>query len=341
MDHLTLNVALNGALGESDTQTVELIPCGNHPHQLGLQVIDDAALNRIHADLVLRNQDIPIDYNHGSLFGNHSGDVGKAAGWIKPNTATVTESGLSVDIKWTPRAAEYIRNAEYKYLSPVFLYDPKKSGNRTLFVSRLVNAGLTNMPNITTMQPLSNSKLNNDTSTEEKGMELLNALIGSLKLAPDSTADAVVTAVNSLTAELDENKKAVTEMYGSLAVNSLLDANRKIMELNRPPAVSPDELLLLQNRLAELEKTEANTLVANAITAGKIAPSQESWAKDYATKDRAGFEAFLVNALAVPLAESVTGGGMAANSKALPDLDKSIMGQLSVTEDDIAKLDKN
>lgn len=60
-----------------------------------------------------RQLQIPIDYEHQTLQ-----DVqAPAAGWIK--NIVLRNDGIYGDVDWTDRAADYLKNREYRYLSPV------------------------------------------------------------------------------------------------------------------------------------------------------------------------------------------------------------------------------
>lgn len=92
--------------------------------------------------------DLVVDYDHATLGGKHASPDGKApaAGWVsklayKPGAGIVAKA-----IKWTNRGAASVHDREYKYLSPVVIFD-KKTGR----VERLHSAGLTNKPAIENM----------------------------------------------------------------------------------------------------------------------------------------------------------------------------------------------
>lgn len=73
-----------------------------------------------------------------------------AAGWIKD--IQLRSDGIYGVVDWTERAAEYLKNREYRYLSPVVLTQGK--GRR---VVALHSAALTNTPVIDAMTPIANS----------------------------------------------------------------------------------------------------------------------------------------------------------------------------------------
>ena len=87
------------------------------------------------------NAGLPIDYDHATDFGAPEGRPAPAAGWIRE--LEVRGGALWGRVEWTARAADSIVAREYRYVSPVFQFDPNDGA-----VTRLLRAGLTNNPNL-------------------------------------------------------------------------------------------------------------------------------------------------------------------------------------------------
>ena len=66
---------------------------------------------------------IPIDYDHATDFGAPAGRPAPAAGWIRE--LEVRGGAVWGRVEWTARAASSIVAREYRYVSPVFQFDPK------------------------------------------------------------------------------------------------------------------------------------------------------------------------------------------------------------------------
>ncbi len=87
---------------------------------------------------------LPIDYDHGT----YTRDDSRAAGWI--HALKIAGGKLLARVEWTPRGASTIAAREYRFVSPVFEFDPddpklpreKQSGRITC----LTGAGLVNDP---------------------------------------------------------------------------------------------------------------------------------------------------------------------------------------------------
>ncbi|SFI83288.1 phage protease [Nitrosomonas sp. Nm34] len=83
-----------------------------------------------------------LDYEHQTLLAAQNGQPAPAAAWF--GELQWRESGLfAVDVEWTERASQMIKAGEYRYISPVFLYD-KKTGA----VTRHLHAALTDNPTL-------------------------------------------------------------------------------------------------------------------------------------------------------------------------------------------------
>ncbi len=84
---------------------------------------------------------LPVDWEHASEHRAPRGEEAPAAGWI---TALELRNGaLWGRVEWTPRAAEQISRREYRFLSPVFLFN-KNTGS----IIKLSSVALTNNPNL-------------------------------------------------------------------------------------------------------------------------------------------------------------------------------------------------
>lgn len=111
-----------------------------------------------------RGVDLRLDYEHASvdpLQATDPGKAGKAAGWVpKDGGLEVREGELwAVNVKWTPPAAEAIRNSEYRYLSPTFWAE---RDTRRIVV--LDSVALTNDPATVDARPLTELSANDHRS---------------------------------------------------------------------------------------------------------------------------------------------------------------------------------
>ena len=114
-----------------------------------------------HIDKMVENRtkavsDPPVDYHHLSLSAILP-DQALAAGWIK-NLEKRDDDSLWGSVEWTPKAAQHIRDGEYKYISPVILWDGKNEQGESQGAT-LMSAALTIYPFLKGMQPVALSEL--------------------------------------------------------------------------------------------------------------------------------------------------------------------------------------
>lgn len=108
----------------------------------GRLLVDDEAMRRAVDHFEARGHDMVIDYEHQS----EQGQVSPAAGWVKKLQSAA--DGLWAAVEWTKRAADFISNREYRYISPVIYFD---SAARLCFLSSLA---ITNQPATLNPEPL-------------------------------------------------------------------------------------------------------------------------------------------------------------------------------------------
>ena len=107
----------------------------------GVKLDAEQAANIIEA-FVTHGVDLVIDYEHATpAIDSGKRDKAPAAGWIK-GLVYVKGEGLYADpVEWTEGAIDEIEKREYKYSSPVIVYDED-----TLKIKRLHSVALTNKP---------------------------------------------------------------------------------------------------------------------------------------------------------------------------------------------------
>ena len=136
-----------------------------------------------------------IDFEHATDVRAPNGEEAPAAGWVRelqvvPEGSAERAPGIWARVDWTERGANAVRSQEYRFQSPVFLFDRVSKA-----ITKLERAGLTNRPNLD-LKALNRA----GEPGEGDGMkpELLTALCAMLGLAKDgATEDTILTAVNS------------------------------------------------------------------------------------------------------------------------------------------------
>ena len=137
----------------------QIAPFGEFPHQGAgiVQVIDreagDAMVARFAADAKVQNfAGLLVDFDHFSLDGEKKSE---AAGWLLG--LECRNSGLFAQIRWSDVGEEAVKGGRYRFLSPVWARsDCVDLGNGRFRPVRMLNAAVTNDPNLKGMMPLSN-----------------------------------------------------------------------------------------------------------------------------------------------------------------------------------------
>lgn len=193
---------------------------------------------RIIAARQARGVDLVIDYEHSTVLKAKNGDKAPAAGWVSAD-ALEYRPGVGLVARapqWTPVARAHLDAREYRYGSPVILYDP-----RTGDVTGLHSFALTNDPGLSGV----NTALSALFQETPLVNPLLAALIASLGLPAGTTDDAVITAVTALKAKADQADTEIATLRAapadpakyvpmalySEAQASLAAANKSLAEL--------------------------------------------------------------------------------------------------------------
>ncbi|MBK9952686.1 MAG: hypothetical protein IPP10_14540 [Candidatus Competibacteraceae bacterium] len=256
-------VALDGAASE----WIELIPAGPDVTGADGRAWVNDAPDAIVATFDERHVPLVIDWEHATEHRAPNGLDAPAAGWID----RVENRGGAIwgHADWTEKAAAQIAARQYRFLSPVFLFD--KQSRR---IVALTSAGLTNTPNLTL------TALNR----EEPSVSLSPAILAALGL-PATTTDetAVVTAIQALRTDLaTARNRAETPPLEKFIPRADYDA-ALARASNAEQKLSAIE--------TERRDAQINELIEQALKDSKISPAT----KDYHTamcQTEGGIEAF-------------------------------------------------
>lgn len=228
----------------------------------------------------------PIDWEHSTDLRAPNGQEAPAAGWV--DRLELRDGAIWGRVEWTPRAAAQIASREYRYLSPVFAYDPD-----TLVIVRLLRAGLTNHPN------LDLTALNHH---QEASPMALAAILAALGLPETATAEQAVTAINTLHTE---RQTALNRAAAAPALDQYVPRADYDVAINRATSA---ERRLAEHAAGALEDEIAREIDA-ALAAGKITPATRDYhlAQCRQTGGLERFRAFVAAAPAV--GDPVPGAG--------------------------------
>lgn len=294
------------------TETV-IVPFGVFPHPMGEQVVDRPAAERILARMGVWSRDIVVDYAHESLK-----DCGRAtaAGWVKTGTAKIAENGVTAVIEWTEEAGKAIGSGEFRFLSPVFIME----GGR---IAGLLNLGLTNNPNIHSIPALSNQLSTQETRMKKDLCVVIKEL---LKLPPDTPDEDVIKSVEALAAQ------------PSGPLRSALGDTVALLGLG--PDAADEEIAAkigeMASKSADTQATAAETMVNDAVAAGRLAPSLKGWARDLARRNPESLRVFIANSVpAIPLGGLIT--PCVKGEKRLSESQDNVCRLMGVSVDDYRK----
>lgn len=136
---------------------VKLLPLGVVHSTKGDFLVDNESFQSIQNKFLQRKLEIPIDYEHQTLKDMQA----PAAGWIKD--FVLRGDGIYGAVDWTECAAEYLKNKEYRYISPVI--NIRKEDRK---VMGLHSAALTNTPAIDATSAILKSGLLQKISSAEE-----------------------------------------------------------------------------------------------------------------------------------------------------------------------------
>lgn len=269
---------------------------------------------------------LPIDYEHQIIHSLKNGKEAPSAGWME--YFYFTPQGIFADVRWTDKAADYIKNGEYRYISAVFAYDTEG------YVRKIFHAALTNTPALDGMEEAmvaaSVNLLQEDNSMDKK---LLAALCALFALKADASEADITEKVTALSAAKGDSSVDVLDVYAKLAEKEQSVAALSTQVGTPDPAkfVPVEQVAALQADFNELktsvEADKKAALITAALSQGKLAPALKDWAQSLSIEALTGYldKATPIAALA---------GGHQANK----DPDKGNVAALTAEQQAAAKM---
>ena len=306
-------------------------------------VVDEAARKAIVSEFRRRKIDIVIDYEHQTLKAPENGSAAPAAAWIKDLRAD--DQGVwGTKIQWTEKAASFIRNGEYRYFSPVALFDQESKR-----VMALESVALTNVPRTNDQTPLTAraaaSLIEQFQRGREEGMkwfEILKAALGRAgSTAPAEVAADLKKVVAAL--EADGAQPAGADAKATLAATMGFGAGGEIpaeiftmlgLEKGSPLAKVQASILTLKAPADKVEKSEYDKVVAKntelqgqldattktgelekliAANRAKLTPAREKFVREIAATNMESAKAIVAELSAV-VGSNVAGSTPAAGT---------------------------
>lgn len=322
-------------------EIIRILPLGHVTSQKGEFDVDEESLQLMREGIARHGVDVVIDYEHQTLDGVQA----PAAGWVKG--LSIQDGHIVAKVEWTNRAAEYLKNREYRYLSPVITVR-KSDGKAT----GLHSLALTNTPAIDHMDPIVNSSTYNDKGGQHTmDPKELAKLLG---LPEDASEEQITQALTAALAELKQLKedgrqeppppdeetvanKAVCELLGLKSGAATSDVTAKIMELKGGIIDGVNVMAELKSLKDTMARRDADEAVTHALKAGKITPAQKEWATSYALSNPKGFADFVEKAPQVVPMGQLLQDGPEKPEGGMDEATRLVCKQLGVSEDDIKK----
>lgn len=209
---------------------------------------------------------IPIDYEHSTMLKPKVGEPAPAAGWVEK--MEVRDGSIWGNARWTPKAAEMVKNGEYRFVSPVLVYE-KKSG----VIVAIDSIGLTNKHN------LHLAALNAQQEEDMDWSELLKLLGLSSDATPEQASNAIKRLQTDLATARNTQNPPALEKFVPRADYDL--ACQRAANAEAAIKATADATL----------KTEIENEVNAAVKAGKITPATSDYYKGQCRLE-GGIEAF-------------------------------------------------
>lgn len=267
---------------------------------------------------------LPIDYEHQIIHSLKNGKEAPSAGWME--YFYFTPQGIFADVRWTDKAADYIKNGEYRYISAVFAYDTDG------YVRKIFHAALTNTPALDGMEEAmvaASVNLLQEESPMDKNLQA--ALCALFGLKPDSTETEMTAKVTALSAAKGKSDVDVLDVYAKLAEKEQSVAALSTQVGNPDPAkfVPVEQVAALQadfNALkASVETDKKDALITAALSQGKLSPALKDWAQSLS-----------VEALSAYLEKAPTMAALSGEPQAKTDPDQNVVA-LSAAEQAAAR----
>ena len=271
---------------------------------------------------------LPIDYEHQILHSQQNGKEAPSAGWME--YLYFNPQGIFADVRWTDKAAEYIKNGEYRYISAVFAYDTNG------YVRKIFHAALTNNPALDGMDEVmvaaSVQLLNQQKEKPEMDKKLVEALCALFALKADASEAEITEKVTALSAAKGDSQVAVLDVYAKLAEKeqSVAALTAQVGKPDPAKFVPVEQVVALQadfnafKTSVEADKKEA--LITAALSQGKLAPTLKDWAQSLS-----------VEALSAYLEKAPAMAALSGEPQAKADPDQNVVA-LSAEQQATAKM---
>jgi len=222
-----MNLILNRDFTMPTDGWYQFAPIGEFPHAGAdvIQVVDTEACMamsaRFKADAAVANfAGLLIDFDHFSMDGSQRSE---AAGWVTDMESR--DTGLWGKIRWSDIGEAAVKGGRYRFLSPVWarsdcvdLGPSIGSGQVAARIRpvRMINAALTNDPNLKGLRPLSNRIQDSEVRSQNRGSDQKDAMDGKAQQKGNDMKAVMEKLVNHLGLAADATEAVILEKMGGL-----------------------------------------------------------------------------------------------------------------------------
>lgn len=276
------SLTLNFELPAEVPARVPLIPAGE-------QVVgrdgrtwrwDAEAKGMVQAHFASRGLPLPIDVNHAQELRAPKGEESPAYGWIE--RIELVDGALVGEVRWTRRGMQAITDREYRFLSPVFEYDPA-----TRRIVRLTSVALVNEPNLRL------PALNQEQSVNRTMTAAILAALEALGIPAEATDEEIF-------ARLEQIKADLARATASNGAQPSLDRYVPRADYDALVTRAANAEQALRERDAEAHRAQVDAEIGAALAAGKITPATEAYHRA-ACADAGGLARFRAFVAAAPV----------------------------------------
>lgn len=308
---------LAAALSLQANADVHLLPAGEftgrdgRPKEVRAWKLSDAQGRALAARLNARHAktQFQFDYEHQVMLAEENGQPAPASGWAQRFEWRDGDGLYALDVQWTQRALQMLEAGEYRYISPVLVYD-KRTGD----VLDVLNASLVGIPNLLDLNPAAQERVARlnalFNTTEQSTMNpILKALLSGLGLTEAATETEATAALSVIKAKADQHASLQAEVAQLKA--KATESDTEIAALRAKSGqpdpskwVSIESFNGLNSEVAALRakdtQREIDALIDQAKAEGKLTPAAEGVWRDVGKADIAQLKSLIEKTPANP-----------------------------------------
>ncbi|WP_316154727.1 phage protease [Cupriavidus sp. BIC8F] len=359
---------------QTGSTEIQLIPAGSfraqdgRPKECAAWHLDAEIAALVVAHVNARRTPYVIDYEHQTLAAAKNGMPAPAAGWFKKVEWREGKGLFAVDVEWTDKAGAMVAAKEYRFISPVFSYDPKTGA-----VGQLLHAALTNNPALDGMDEVTiaaasrlladltaqTGALPVESQLEQEMEELHEQLRWLLNMPVGCTVEDMVAQLRKLIEQLSGGQGTAAAAVNLSELLAQRDQQIAALSANQVdpaqfvPIIVVDglraDIAALTTQLAahnvQAEVVTIDGLVTAALSDGRLHPSMETWARDLGKSNLAALKSYVEKAQPIAaLRGTQTAGkppaavGTTIAAEAINETQLAICASLGIDAADYAKV---